>query len=190
METKNNMKHFFCIAFTYMMVFCQMFAQEAENRYIKESLKTSNIINYKHRLSHEKDKSQLLNRLPGWKLEVIANHMSDAMNKQQYHKQFIANLQKEFTKEELLRLSSFTGVISFKLDVYNELYDICFIIDEDCDIVLSDNEYDRIITCLEAIDDIVFDLEYLQEIAEIGISMNNRPFISYTWGGKLWKRLQ
>lgn len=56
--------------------------------------------------------SNLLDGLPRWQLDAIANHMSDEMSKQQFHKQFITNLQKELTKEELLKLSSFTGISS------------------------------------------------------------------------------
>ena len=77
------------------------------------------------------------------------------------------------------------------MDVYNELYDICFTVSKENDIVLSDNDLNRIITCLEAtINNIEFDLEYLQQYVEIDISTNNRPFIRYTWGGKGWRNLQ
>lgn len=183
------MKRLLCIVFASTMAFCHLLAQNTENRYVKKTF--TDIVSYEHYLSHEKDKSNLLDGLPGWQLDAIANHMSDAMSKQQFHKQFITNLQKEFTKEELLKLSSFTGIISFKLDVYNELYDICFTVSKENDIVLSDNDFNRIITCLEAtINNIEFNLEYLQQYVEIDISTNNRPFIRYTWGGKGWRNLQ
>lgn len=182
------MKRFLGITFVFLITFCQLSAQDMESWYVKRTI--TDFLCYQHRLSHEKDKSKLLSRLPGWKLDVIANHMSDAMSKQQFHKQFIANLKKEFTKEELLKFSSFTGVLTFKTDVYNELYDIDFTVSEN-DVVLSDSDFDRIITCLEsAINGIEFDLEYLQQYIEIEISMDNRPFIRYTWGGKGWKNLQ
>ena len=185
---KNNIARFFCLVFVSMIAFCHLLAQNTENRYVKKVF--TDFVCYQYRLSHEKDKSKLLSRLSGWKLDVIANHMSDAMSKQQFHKQFVANLKKEFTKEELLKFSSFTGVLTFKTDVYNELYDIDFNVSEN-DVVLSDSDFDRIITCLEsAINGIEFDLEYLQQYIEIEISMDNRPFIRYTWGGKGWKNLQ
>ena len=182
------MKRFWGITFVCLIAFCQLFAQDTGSRYVKKSF--TDVIDYQHCLSHKKDKSKLLSRLPGWQLDAIANHMSGAMRKQQFHKHFIANLQKEFTKEELSKLSSFTGVLSFKMDVYNELYDICFTVSKEDDIILSDNDLDRIITCLEdAIDDMEFDLDYLRQYVEIEISTNYRPFIRYTWGGKGWKNL-
>lgn len=184
---ENNMKLFVfiltCVAVSY-----QSFSQDIGNRYVKETLddisNTSSWVGFNHRLSYEKDKQYLSKDF----VYNIPLYMENILNKCGFKDKFFYNLSRRFEKERLIEISASIQALSFKLDIYNELYDINIITKEDKSRDLTEDELDIIIGCLSDIK-IDFDAEKLEQEVKEGISKYKRPFGVYTFGNVFWENI-
>lgn len=185
---ENKMKRIVFLIFTCVTVFSQSFSQNIANKYIKETLEdisnASNLICYNHRLSHEKDKQYLSKEF----VYDIPLYMENVLNKYEFKEIFLYNLSQRFTREQLLEISSSIQVLSFKLDIYNELYDIYIITKGDANRELTEEELDMIIECLKSIR-VDFNTSYLEQEIKETISIYKRPFGVYSLGRAFWESI-